>query len=67
MIEYPNYDKAMIITGDGDFYCLVDHLKRKNKLLGLMIPNQYRYSSLLRKFTPHLLFMNNLRAKLGYR
>jgi len=24
MIEYKNYDKALIITGDGDFYCLVD-------------------------------------------
>ena len=21
MIEYPNYDRAIIVTGDGDFYC----------------------------------------------
>jgi uncharacterized LabA/DUF88 family protein len=23
MIEYPNFEKAMIVSGDGDFYCLV--------------------------------------------
>jgi len=29
MIEYSNYDKALIVSGDGDFYCLVDYLKGK--------------------------------------
>ena len=29
MIEYSNYDKALIVLGDGDFYCLVDYLKGK--------------------------------------
>ncbi|MDI6800384.1 MAG: NYN domain-containing protein, partial [Actinomycetota bacterium] len=24
MIEFPNYEKAIIISGDGDFYCLLD-------------------------------------------
>ena len=38
MIEYTNYDKALIVTGDGDFYCLVDYLLSNNKLLNLMIP-----------------------------
>src|SRR3972149_1070486 len=33
MIEYPNYDKAIIVSGDGDFYCLVEHLVNKEKLL----------------------------------
>ena len=51
MIEYPNYDKALIVSGDGDFYCLVDYLKGKDKLLKLMIPNMKRYSSLFRKFS----------------
>ena len=35
MIEYNNYDRALIITGDGDFYCLVDHLLKNDKLLKL--------------------------------
>ncbi len=64
MIEYPNYDKALIVTGDGDFYCLVEYLKAHDKLLKLMIPNQQKYSSLLRKFMADIVFMNNLKGKL---
>jgi len=25
-IEYSNYDKAVIVSGDGDFYCLHEFL-----------------------------------------
>ena len=67
MIEYPNYDKAIIVSGDGDFYCLIEHFEKENKLLKLVIPNQYNFSSLLRKFAPHMLFMNGLKNKLEYK
>ncbi|MBD3392078.1 MAG: NYN domain-containing protein [Chitinivibrionales bacterium] len=67
MIEFPNYDKALIVSGDGDFYCLVDYLKKQKKLLKIMVPNQYKFSSLLRKFMPDIVFMNNLKGKLEYR
>jgi len=67
MIEYPNYDKALIVTGDGDFYCLVDYLIKQNKLLNLMIPNRNQYSSLFRKMMPYIVFMDNLRHKLEYK
>jgi len=67
MIEYPNYDKALIVTGDGDFYCLVEYLKKQNKLLKLIVPNQKKYSSLLRKFMDDIVFMNNLKGKLEYK
>lgn len=67
MVEYPNYDRALIVSGDGDFYCLVDYLKGKDKLLKLMIPNRNRYSSLLRKFSKEMVFMNGLRGKLEYK
>jgi uncharacterized LabA/DUF88 family protein len=67
MIEYPNYEKAVIVAGDGDYYCLVDYLRKRDKLLRLIIPDQYKYSSLLRKFVPQIVFMNNLRHKLERR
>lgn len=67
MKEIPNYDKALIISGDGDFCCLIDYLKKMNKLLNLMIPDVNQYSSLLRKFSPDIVFMNNLRGKLEYK
>lgn len=67
MIEYPNYDKALIVTGDGDFYCLVEYLLKTDKLLKLMIPNKEKYSSLFRKMMPHVIFMNNLRGLLEHK
>ncbi len=66
MIEYDNYEKALIITGDGDLHCLVEYLIENSKLLNLMIPNKLQFSSLFRKMMPHIIFMNNLRGLLEY-
>lgn len=66
MIEWDNYDQALIVTGDGDFYCLVEYLTKTRKLLKLMIPNKEKFSSLFRKMMPHIIFMNNLRNMLEY-
>jgi uncharacterized LabA/DUF88 family protein len=67
MIEYQNYSKALIVTGDGDFFCLVDYLVKKDKLLKLMIPNRERFSSLFRKMMPYIIFMNNLKMMLEFK
>jgi len=56
MIEFPHYDKAIIVSGDGDFSCLIEYLKLKNKLLKVITPNK-RYSSLLLKFMPYIISM----------
>jgi hypothetical protein len=67
MIEWAHYDQAVIVSGDGDFHCLIKHLRQKNKLKKLIIPHQNNFSSLLREFVPaDAVFMNNLRGKLGY-
>lgn len=67
MIEYENYDKALIVTGDGDFYCLVDHFVKRDKLLKLMVPNRNKFSSLFRKMMVHIVFMTDLKDKLEHR
>lgn len=67
MIEYPKYDKAIIVSGDGDFYCLIEYLNKQGKLLKLIIPNKVHYSSLLRKYMRYIVFMNNLKGKLEYK
>jgi uncharacterized LabA/DUF88 family protein len=66
MIEYDKYDKALIVTGDGDFYCLVDYLRKKQKLFKLMIPNRKKFSSLFRKLMKDIVFISDLRKKLKY-
>ena len=68
MIEYPNYTSAVIVSGDGDFHCLIKYLKGRGKLKKLIIPNRSKFSSLLREFLPYEVdFMNNLKGKLGYK
>lgn len=64
MIEYEKYDEAVIVTGDGDFACLIKHLMDKGKLLRLIVPNSNGYSSLLSKLKPPMVFMDNLKEKL---
>jgi len=49
MIQYKNYVKAVIVSGDGDFHCLIEHFENKGKLLKVLTPTK-RYSGLLRKF-----------------
>ena len=69
MIEYPNYDKTVLVTGGGDFYCLAKYLIGKDKLEVLLVPNRDKFSALLRFkiCCPFLRFMNNLRNKLEYK
>ncbi|MCF7830444.1 NYN domain-containing protein [Candidatus Gracilibacteria bacterium] len=65
MIEHENYDKAIIVSGDGDFHCLIDYLIKKNKLAKVGIPNKKKYSSLLREFRhPYFFYISNLKDKL---
>ena len=64
MIEYPNYDKAIIVSGDGDFHCLIEYLERNDKLLHILIPNPKKYSALLRKYHKYFIFINGLKKKL---
>lgn len=64
MIEYPEYDKAIIVSGDGDFHCLIEYLEKQNKLLMVGIPQRHRYSSLLRKFRQYFFFVSDVKEKV---
>jgi uncharacterized LabA/DUF88 family protein len=65
MKEYPNYDKAVIVSGDGDFLGLIEYLVGQNKLLKLLTPNQ-RYSMLLKEFDEYIEGIDQHRGELAY-
>ena len=65
MKELPNYDKAIIVSGDGDFYGLVEYLAQQNKLLNVLAPN-WQYSSLLKPFESHIVRLDQMRRQLMY-
>jgi len=68
MIDFSEYNKAVIVTSDGDFYCLVNYLYEKRKLSVVLSPNREKCSALLKKTAKErLFFMNDLKAKLAFK
>lgn len=68
MIDYQNYDKAVLVTSDGDFYSLARYLYENGKLEGVLSPHIKTCSSLLRKSARERMFyMNTLAKKIGKR
>lgn len=69
MHDYSKYHKAVIVSGDGDFYCLVKYLFERDKLKRLIVPDKRKYSILLRQSLPRtegITFLNDLRERLEY-
>jgi hypothetical protein len=68
MIDIDDYDKAVIITSDGDFGCLVKYLIKIGKLERVLAPCLAGSSVLLRNASGSKIdFLDNLRLKLEYK
>ena len=66
MIELPNFDKAMIVTSDGDFYSLVRYLYEKDKLQMVLSPYIETCSKLLKQEAKSKInYLNDLSRKIG--
>lgn len=68
MIDYGVYDKAIIVTGDGDFYCLIEYLQKNNKLEAVISPNVRWCSSLIKRLSNKIrhVYVEHLRGKLEF-
>jgi len=60
---YNHFDEAIIVTGDGDFACLVEYLDEKGKMGKLLVPNRH-FSSLLRKYNERIVRIDLLKRSL---
>ena len=67
MIEYNSFDKAVIVSGDGDFHCLIEYLNVQGKLCKILVPDIHNYSRLLNPFASLMMGMNGLANKVGYK
>jgi uncharacterized LabA/DUF88 family protein len=68
MLDYGEYDHAVVVTGDGDFHCLVTHLEKQKKLEVVFAPSQKGCSVLLTRAVPkRLVFVSDQRSKLEYK
>ena len=66
MVHINDFDKTLIVTGDGDFHCLIEYLLVQKKLLAFMVPNRKKYSGLLKRkdFLPYIRFVADIRNKV---
>ena len=59
------YDKAVIVTSDGDFASLVSYLIEQDKLRTVLSPNRAKCSYLLRRTAKgHIDFLEDIRSKI---
>ncbi|HSX46724.1 MAG TPA: NYN domain-containing protein [Patescibacteria group bacterium] len=65
MKEMPNYHQAIIVSGDGDFYSLVEYLEKKKRLLKILAPNAH-YSGLYNKYEKYVERLDTHRRDLAY-
>jgi len=66
MKEMSNYDKAIIVSGDGDFYSLVEYLEGKGRLLHILAPSGH-YSQLYNRYESYIVKLDSFRRELSYR
>ena len=61
----------MIVSGDGDFYCLIEYLLQKDKLEMVLVPDEVKYSALLKKLSKSdkniFEFLNRKKNKLEFK
>ncbi|PIS04917.1 MAG: hypothetical protein COT81_03945 [Candidatus Buchananbacteria bacterium CG10_big_fil_rev_8_21_14_0_10_42_9] len=68
MIDFNNYDNAILVTSDGDFYSLARYLYDNNKLAAVLSPHSKTCSSLLRKSAKEKMrYLYFLKEKLAKR
>jgi uncharacterized LabA/DUF88 family protein len=67
LTQINQYYQAVIVSGDGDFYTLVQYLKSQGKLNTLLVPNEKAYSNLYDSLDIKTDFVDDLRQKLEYK
>ena len=68
IIDLNDYEKAIIVSSDGDFYCLVNYLRENHKLLCVLAPCKAGFSHLLDIASKgQVAYLDDLRAKLEYK
>jgi uncharacterized LabA/DUF88 family protein len=65
MKEMSNYEKAIIVSGDGDFYSLVEYLEEKGRLKNVLAPTAH-YSNLYNRYDEYIVRLDDHKHELRY-
>lgn len=59
-----DFDKVVLVSGDGDYYKMVNYLVKHDRFCKLLSPNRHSTSTLYRTFTPKYVdFLDNVGVK----
>ena len=59
------FDSSILITGDGDFGCLVEFLRDKNYITEVLAPDENKCSILIKNKNIKITFLNDLYHKFS--
>jgi len=62
-----HFKSAVLVSGDGDFACLVSFLQQKRALTAILSPSHEKCSMLLKRTNARITFLQELRQKLEYK
>lgn len=65
MKEMSNYDKMVLVSGDGDFYSLVEYMESKKRLHKILTPS-FQYSQLYNKYEQYIERLDTHKKELRY-
>lgn len=65
MKEMSNYDKMILVSGDGDFFSLVEYMEQKKRLLHILTPS-FQYSQLFNRFEEYIVRLDQHKRELRY-
>jgi uncharacterized LabA/DUF88 family protein len=65
MKDMSNYDQMILVSGDGDFYSLVEYMDSKNRLAHILTPS-YQYSQLYNRYEQYIVRLDQFKQDLRY-
>lgn len=65
MKDMSNYDKMILVSGDGDFFSLVEYMESKKRLAHILTPS-FQYSQLYNKYEDYIVRLDQFKRELRY-
>jgi uncharacterized LabA/DUF88 family protein len=71
IISKENYSKAVIVSGDSDFFYLIKYLHETDKLYKVLVPNIVSYAKIFHSIDTstkrYVTFVSDLKDRLQYK
>lgn len=67
LIDNKNFDKIVIVSGDGDYKKVIDYLIKKNRFEKILFPNRKFSSSLYKELGDKLFdYLDNVKNQIKW-